>query len=198
VNRVGNFRFPYLGKFGFLLTLTQPTHAFGSRCQRPADFHDRRATRSSIVISRAAVTAELSSPMRMNVRFSTLDRGSAAWAVSIGLTRFGCSSVTTQRRSRFAFSPFARATAAIGTAGCRQADMTCALNSLLCVRRRRRTMPLSTPRRPPSSERRRMVPSRPSHCTVPLRAIFSPIRAGPSLKRQSHFPEPALTVTRKQ
>jgi hypothetical protein len=25
-----------------------------------------------------------------------------------------------------------------------------------------------------------------------LRAISSPIRAGPSLKRQSHFPEPAL------
>src|SRR5450755_1945943 len=43
-------------------------------------------------------------------------------------------------------------------------------------------------------ERRRVVPSRPSHCTAPLRAISSPIRAGPSLKRQSHFPEPALLL----
>jgi hypothetical protein len=28
VNRVGNFRFPYLGKFGFLLTFNDRFHAF--------------------------------------------------------------------------------------------------------------------------------------------------------------------------
>src|SRR6185312_6488497 len=78
-----------------------------------------------------------------NVRFSAVGRGSAALALAIGLSGGVCSSVTTQRRSRFAFSPFARATAAIDTPGCRQADTTFALNSALCVRRRRRTIPRS-------------------------------------------------------
>jgi hypothetical protein len=47
-------------------------------------------------------------------------------------------------------------------------------------------------------ERRRMVPSRPSHCTAPLRAISSPIRAGHSPKRQSRFSEPALFGERER
>lgn len=98
---------------------------------------------SSIVVSWAAVTADLSRLTGMNARFSTLARRSAAWTVSIGLTGGGCSSVTTQRRSRFAFSPFAKATAAIDTPGCRQASTTFALNSAVCVRRRRQTTPWS-------------------------------------------------------
>jgi hypothetical protein len=99
--------------------------------------------RSSIAISCDVAAVDRSSGMGMNVRFSTLDGGSAAWAVSIGLTGCVCSSVTTQRRSRFAFSPFASATAAIDTPRCRQADTTFALNAALWVHRRRRTMPLS-------------------------------------------------------
>ena len=65
-------------------------------------------------------------------------------ADSRGRLGFGArSSATTQRRNRFAFSLFAKATAAIDTPGLRQAATTFALNSALCLRRRRRVMPSS-------------------------------------------------------
>ncbi len=44
----------------------------------------------------------------------------------------------TQRRAKFELTPWAIATAAIDTPGEMQAATTCALNSALCVRRRRR------------------------------------------------------------
>src|SRR6185437_10747723 len=121
---------------------SQPAHS-AAAANGQSTFTTVAPRRSSIVISCAVVSADLSSWTGMNVRFSTLDRGSAALAISIDLTGVVCSSVTTQRRSRLAFSPLARATAAIDTPGWRQADTTFALNSPLCVRRRRRTMPLS-------------------------------------------------------
>ena len=42
-----------------------------------------------------------------------------------------CSAAATQRRNRLAFSPFASATAAIDTPGCRHAPITSRLNSAL-------------------------------------------------------------------
>jgi hypothetical protein len=54
-----------------------------------------------------------------------------------GTRGVGCSTATTQRRSRLAFSPSAGATAAIDTPGCRHAATTFALNPALCRRRRR-------------------------------------------------------------
>ena len=115
-----------------------------------AHFHPRqmrrqRATtvaprRNSILISRAAVTAELSTWIGMNVPFSTGNRAAAALTVSIGFAGCARSSATTQRRNKFAFSLLAKATAAIDTPGLRQADTTLALNSALCWRRRRRVV----------------------------------------------------------
>ena len=47
----------------------------------------------------------------------------------------------TQRRAKFAFRPWAIATAAHDTPGTLQAATTCAFNSALCFRQRRRTAP---------------------------------------------------------
>jgi len=43
-------------------------------------------------------------------------------------------------------------------------------------------------------ERRRVIPTWPSHYTAPLRASSSPLRAGPLPIRQSHFSAPLLSV----
>ena len=96
--------------------------------------------RNSIVISRTAVTAELSTWIGMNVRLSILDRAGAALTVSLGFAACARSYATTQRRNKFAFSLLANASAAIDTPGLRQAAITSALNSALCLRRRRRAM----------------------------------------------------------
>lgn len=74
-------------------------------------------------------------------------------------------------RTRFAFRPLAKATAAIDTPGLWQADTTFVLNSAPCVRRRRRTILPSSkvPMCPPKNQVDTIILSRtpPSKMTSP-------------------------------
>lgn len=55
-----------------------------------------------------------------------------------------CSASLTQRRSMLALRPLASAMAALETPGCWQASTSCALNSALCLRLRRRPATFNT------------------------------------------------------
>jgi len=96
--------------------------------------------RSSIVIDRGVAAGEESSAIGMKLLLCSTVAAADTLAASIDVPGCARSSVTTHRRTRFAFRPFASATAAIDTPGLRHAVTTFALNSALCVRRRRRTM----------------------------------------------------------
>ena len=64
---------------------------------------------------------------------------SSGWTAALpGSISVPISASLTQRRTRFALMPFAIATAADDTPGLEQAATMCALNSGLCIRRRRR------------------------------------------------------------
>ena len=93
--------------------------------------------RSSIVMSCACMTAGLSTCSGRNDAVSPSEDAGGALTASNRLDPAG-SAVTTHRRNRFAFRPLAKATAAIDTPGWRHAATAFALNSALCVRRRRR------------------------------------------------------------
>ena len=103
----------------------------------------KRAFLAVVAAGCALATAGLSTGTAMNASCGLTGAG-AALTASIGCGAAVRSAVTTQRRSRLALSPFASATAAIDTPGLRHAATTFALNSPLCLRRRRRaTWPLS-------------------------------------------------------
>ena len=94
--------------------------------------------RSSMLIGWSFLRVGASTRSGMNDPLSTSSRAGGVLTVSIGAPGCARSSATTHRRKRFAFKLLARATAAIDTPGLRHAATTSALNSALCVRRRRR------------------------------------------------------------
>ena len=97
---------------------------------------------TSIVISCAVASGGLSTATGMKARPSTFDAANVDVVRIVSIRFVPCprSSATTQRRNKFAFSLLANATAAIDTPGLRQAAITSALNSALCLRRRRRAL----------------------------------------------------------
>lgn len=90
--------------------------------------------RSSMRIAHSALWGTATGTKAAPLSIGTLAAAGAAATGSVPAR----SASTTQRRSRFAFSPRASATAAIDTPGCRHAATDSARNAALWRRRRRR------------------------------------------------------------